>query len=126
LKESDGSLALDIYHAYYFQVQAQLKFYSAAYADFVVWNESQLFIQRVYPDEPFMSVVLEQCKSFIKIGVLPELIGKYYSKDPIVNNPDQENISEIAENELWCYCQQPDGDEEMIACDDKLSKCFKH
>ena len=34
-----------------------------------------------------------------------------------MNNPDQENISEIAENELWCYCQQP-GDEEMIACDD--------
>ena len=67
-----------------------------------------------------MSVVLEQCKSFIKIGVLPELIGKYYSKDPIVNNPDQENISEIAENELWCYCQQP-GDEEMIACDDNTS-----
>ena len=68
-----------------------------------------------------MSVVLEQCKSFIKIGVLPELIGKYYSKDPIVNNPDQENISEIAENELWCYCQQPEGDEEMIACDDNTS-----
>ena len=100
-------------------MQAQLKFYSATYADFVVWNESQLFIQWIYPDEPF--IVLEQCKSFIKIGVLPELIGKYYSKDPIVNNPDQENISEIAENELWCYCQQPEGDEEMIACDDNTS-----
>ena len=69
-----------------------------------------------------MSVVLEQCKSFIKIGVLPELIGKYYSKDPIVNNPDQESISKIAENELWCYCQQPEGDEEMIACDDNTCR----
>ena len=49
-KDEKGDLCLDTYHAYYFQVQAQLKFCSASYADFVVWTDKQLFIQRVYPD----------------------------------------------------------------------------
>jgi hypothetical protein len=59
-EDSCGNLHLDIYHAYYFQVQAQLKFCCTSYADFVVWTEKQLFIQQIYPDEPFITDALEQ------------------------------------------------------------------
>ena len=67
-------LFTDIYHSYYFQVQAQLKFCSASYADFVVWTDSQLFVQQIYPDEPFITNVLKMCNTFIKIGILPDII----------------------------------------------------
>ena len=69
-----------------------------------------------------MSIVLEQCKSFIKIGILPELIGKYYLREPVVNHPDQENIAETEQDELWRYCRQPEGDQQMIACDDNTCR----
>ena len=57
-QDEKGDLYLDPYHAYYFQVQAQLKFCSASYADFVVWTEKELFVQRIFPEEPFISIVL--------------------------------------------------------------------
>ena len=129
LKEDlSGNLYLDIYHAYYFQVQAQMKFCCASYADFVVWTEKQLFIQRIYSDEPFISNVLESCNTFIKIGILPEIIGKYYSKEPVVNvaslDQDQENADPETNQEklLWCYCRQPEDGQEMIACDDNTCR----
>ena len=50
LKEDDGrNLSVNIYHAYYFQVRAQLKFCSALYADFIVWSENWLFFQHNLP-----------------------------------------------------------------------------
>ena len=79
----DGKFSLNVYHAYYYQVQAQIKFSCANYADFVVWREGELAVQRIYPDEPFITAALDECKQFTKIDILPELMGKYYSKVPI-------------------------------------------
>ena len=120
LYKQDASL-LWPYHAYYFQVQAQLKFCSASYADFVVWTEKELFVQRIFHEEPFISLVLQQCETFIKVGILPEMIGKWYSKEPIAKNlPSAEDNgnTETAtdQNELWCYCRQSE-EGEMIGCD---------
>lgn len=130
LKEDlSGHLHLDVYHAHYFQVQAQLKFCCASYADFVVWTEKQLFIQRIYPDEPFITSVLKLCNTFIKTGILPEVIGKYYSKDPVLNitslDQDQDNKDPETDQDelLWCYCRQPECEgQEMIACDDNTCR----
>ncbi len=82
LKETDGNVSLDIYRAYYFQVQLQLKLSETNYCDFVVWNSEDLFIQRLYRDEPFISVASEKCKLFIKLCILPELLRKWYSQEP--------------------------------------------
>ena len=69
--------------AHYFQVQVQLKFSHAQYCDFVVWNDDNLFIQRLLLDEPFISIALEKCKQFMKLCVLPEILGKWYSREPL-------------------------------------------
>ena len=67
------------------------------------------------------------CNTFIKIGILPEIIGKYYSKEPVVNSlssPDQEIIdpTEVDEDKLlWCYCRRPEEGREIIACDNTKS-----
>lgn len=62
LQEKNGEMLLDVYHAYYFQVQVQMKFSDAQYCDFVVWSANSLFVQCLYLDEPFISIALEKCK----------------------------------------------------------------
>ncbi len=83
LSKIGGDLSLDVYHAYYFQVQLQLKLSGANYCDFAVWNEDDLFIQRLTLDEPFVSIAMEKCNEFIQVCVLPEIVGKWYSRDPL-------------------------------------------
>ena len=55
-----GKPILDVTHAYYYQVQAQLKFCSANYCDFVVWREGELFVQKIYSDDAFIASALEK------------------------------------------------------------------
>ena len=64
---------------------------------------------------------------FIKLGVLPELLGKRYSKEPIsLSTPtpeptevEHQDSIEVADGRgLWCYCRKGEVGE-MIACDDE-------
>ena len=80
LPESD-SLELKRDHAYFYQVQTQLAVCEAAYCDFVIWNDTSLFTQRLEPDEPFIDEAIEAVTTFYKVGVMPELVGKWYSKN---------------------------------------------
>ena len=114
-----GEINLDVYHTHYCQVQAQLKFCHAKYEDFVVWREGELFVQQIYPDEPFISIILEKCKLFIRTGILPELAGKWYSKEPISTSNTSE-CGDTTQTELWCYCRKAE-EGKMIGCDN--SKC---
>ena len=68
-------------HAYYYQVQLQLKVCAARHCDFIVWNKEELHVERILPDAPFMAKALEAVVDFYKLGVLPELAAKWYSKN---------------------------------------------
>ena len=83
LKRNDGVTNLKTNHTYFHRVQAQMKFCIVTYCNFVVWREEELFVQRIYPNEKFLATALEKVTSFIKLGVLPELLGKWYSKAPV-------------------------------------------
>lgn len=119
LEEHDGKFSLNESHAYYYQVQAQLKFCNVQYCDFVVWREGELVKQRIYPNEPFITAVLEKCMKFIKICVLPELLGKWCTKEH--TSPKSVAATESTDNDHsdtmhWCYCRMEESGE-MIACD---------
>lgn len=46
-------------------------------------------------DEPFITVitvVLEKCKQFVVMGILPEVVGKWYTKEPIISLLEQEAV----------------------------------
>ena len=73
LDQKDGVYALKKDHHYYYQVQAQMKFSSVNYCDFVVWAETELLVQRIFLDEEFIDTHLKQATIFFKIGILPEL-----------------------------------------------------
>ena len=79
-------------HAYYYQIQAQIKFCNVTYCDFVVWQENELVVQRIFLDEEFISTALEKATLFFKFGVLPENLGKWYSKEPVYLTADVARI----------------------------------
>ena len=91
-----------------------------------MWREGELLAQRIYPDDTFMASALEKCEQFVKVAVLPELLGKWYSKEPIKkaesSNTDVEEIDKDQADDtyqtrlLWCYCRKEESGE-MIACD---------
>ena len=51
----DGSHHLKQIHAYYHQVQAQIKFFEGLYCNFVVWSGKDIIIQRILPDPKFIN-----------------------------------------------------------------------
>ena len=57
-----------------------MKLCNVAYCDFVVWKEEELVIRRIDFEEKFVKDAIEKCTKFCKYGVLPELIGKWYTR----------------------------------------------
>ena len=54
-----------------------------------------------------ISIALDKCKQFIKLCVLPESLGKWYSREPLLLSST--NLKETDQDEtqdLWCYCRK--------------------
>ena len=65
----------------------QMKFYDAEYCDFVVWKkDSALFVQRIDLECVFINNAISEAESFIKVGILPELVGHWYTKSRVVTS----------------------------------------
>lgn len=45
-------------------------------ADFVVWSEKDIVIERILRDRAFFEAECEKIEPFFTYGVLPELVGK--------------------------------------------------
>lgn len=78
LEEDGDSLRLKEDHAYYYQVQLQMKICLVDYADFVVWKD--LFVQRIGIERVFIDDAMQRAKPFVKLGILPELVGKWFTR----------------------------------------------
>ena len=131
----DGVRSLKRSHSYYYQVQLQMHVSSLPYAEFVVWTEKDLFSERILKDPLFVESHIPKAKQFFIYGILPEIIGKWYTHVPVANEdgtvPFPENCDSDDEDtcmadsdedptKLWCYCNQASSGE-MIMCDSK--KC---
>ena len=129
-QQSNGILTLDTNHTYYYQVQAQIELCGAKYCDFVVWREDELHIERIYLNKDFIRNAFDRASTFIKVGVLPELVGKWFSKAPLhqgsTATTDRQNAvsstvtrsTDGREKKLYCICQQEESGR-MIACDNE-------
>lgn len=138
LELHDGMYRLKKDHAYYYQVQMQIKFLESSYCDFVVWREQELIVQRILPDVEFIEHALTQATKFFKYAILPELLGKYYSRLPTQAGDEAETIeplpalhqdqnqqssasqgsktSQDHNQDVWCYCRAEESGE-MIQCE---------
>jgi len=110
LEMVQGNLHLAKSHAYYYQVQAQIHALNVKYADFVVWTQKDIFVERIFPDALFWSECLQKANVFFKKCILPELIGKFYSRPAIANLKQ--------DTDIWCNCRGAEEEQrEMIKCD---------
>ena len=84
-KNKDGGLQLSREHTYNYQVQVQLNVCNLEYGDFVVWTENGLTLERITRDQAFYENAAHKVEHFFIYGVLPEIIGKWYTRKPIAD-----------------------------------------
>ena len=111
---------LDSSHQYYYQVQTQLFACCSSYADFVIatFGESQVkFVtRRILRDENLISEFLQKAEQFFKLCILPELVGKWYSRSSVM--PTEMSTVDADGRYIYCYCKEDKGGD-MIGCDNK-------
>ena len=113
----DGKHHLKKTHAYYHQVQAQMKLCKTLYCDFVVWSERDKTIERILPDQEFIGSAMNKSMEFFKYVLLPELLGKYYTKLPsTTDSVVVEQEEEASAQRVWCYCRKEEHGQ-MIQCE---------
>jgi len=128
-QEGDGSLNLRRSHSYFYQTQMQMQLCQVKYCNFVVWRVGELFHQRIELDEDFVDDAFHRAESFIKLAILPELVGKWFSKqNAMASCPSQDQDSNSASPVYmlsfngWSYCGKDETFDTMIGCDSKDCK----
>ena len=134
MTKQDDLWTLKRNHAYYYQIQLQLEVCKLSYCDFVVWTEKDFAVERIDADKQFFNSVLDSVQHFFVYGILPEIVGKWYTRKPITNSDgvvpiltstnstsEQQDTDESEDmSKLWCYCNEPSFGE-MIQCNN--AKC---
>ena len=78
----------------------------------------------------FFYGIVEQLQHYFTYGILPEIIGKWYSRqlmsnsENIVEMSDSSSTAEVDEEDyenFWCYCNMPSYGR-MIVCDNNTSQ----
>ena len=79
------------------------------YCDFFMWTEKDYFCQRIIQDKDICKTCVEKAELVFRNGVLPEIIGKCFTRVPKVTVYDNKDGSQ------FCYCK---GEviEEMYPC----------
>ena len=139
--EDTGSLTLDKEHAHYYQIQTQLGVTNTESCFFVVWTDVDLFEEQIWFDQQLWVSMGVKAESFFYKAILPELVGKFYSRlsgsgsqevavkalqqQDENNNVKQQdennnvkNSTESTDEERWCYCDQVESGK-MIYCDNQ-------
>ena len=130
-KDENNQWELQREHAYYYQVQVQLNVCNLSSGDFVLWTENGLAMERILRDPTFYAELIGRVEHFFIYGILPEIVGKCYTRKPIANeagvvcvpqttesttHEDKEVDDETDHEKSWCFCGEP-GFGEMIMCD---------
>ena len=115
LESVNQRLQLKRTHNYFYQVQQQLfTLPERRYSDFVVYSidsegNSHIVCDRIYPDPLHSKTVMQKLVMFWKICILPEVLGRWYTRRCDVG----ENFS--TDSNAICFCKgKPSG--KVITC----------
>ena len=97
------------------------------FIDFVIWTEKALFIERIFPDKDFCYQNVSKAKEFFLRGILPELIGRWFSRPTPTpqrtmspENPAAHEAGEGSSSDrppvTICYCRGGEHGQ-MVGCD---------
>ena len=71
-------------HSYFYQVQTQLHVTNRHYFDFVMWSkDSSIIKDRIETEETFFESINHNLQYFFTYGIMPELVGKWYTRKPV-------------------------------------------
>ena len=111
-------------HDYFYQIQTQLGCTGMERAYFVVWTAVDIHVEEIEFCQVTWDKICAESEILFKTAILPELVGKFYSRpskvlqstslNTTVNNND--NSKNVAEDESFCYCEQGEFGT-MICCD---------
>ena len=98
---------------------------------FSLHGDSGLHIERIAKDKDFWCDCVLKAEAFFRICILPELLGKWYSRHT-PTNPSIQSDSNLALSscdcsskgsklQQYCYCQGPE-EVQMIACENVACK----
>lgn len=113
---TEGTITLRQDHSSMYQVQAQMRVAEVMYADFVVWTPQELFTQRILFDETFFDQAYLSMEEFIRTGILPELLAKWFT----VPRPSSTATADLAPE--GCYCGKPIDNADILSCVAKTCK----
>lgn len=113
----DGKYKLKRQHDYYYQCQLQIFVTGRSFCDFVVWTQKELHFERLTLDETLITSALPTAKTFFNICILPELLGKWYTRRHPTTG-DNDPLEYEDDDGSWCHCKERRGGE-MIGCDNK-------
>lgn len=123
---ANGQLHLNKDHAYYYQVQCQLLVSEIKSCDFVVWTTKDFFVEKIMFDEIFCNDMVDCCKLFFKKAVLPELVGKLYSRPLQEEHTAKQNhqinsCSNVQDQLIICICRAvyKEDVDNVIGCDNE-------
>lgn len=125
LEDTGEGKTLKKKHPYFYQVQAQIHLCGKEYADFVVWTEKEVHIERIEPDTELWEEMKEKAENFHAMAIMPELVGRFFSRlntPPLLSSTNdlgnkQSSTSE-PNRDTYCFCQQGETDM-MVACDNQ-------
>ena len=104
LQVVDGKPHLSKEHQYHYQVQTQIFILERAHCDLVVWTKDNVHIECIVGNDAFWGDAVAAATHFFKVGILPELVGKYFTKPP--QDLTNYQIETDDSTEKWCYCQK--------------------
>ncbi len=67
-------------HTYFYQLQLQMSVCDVNYGDFLVWTKKEYAVERIKRDNDFLHSKISAAKHIFTYGILPELIGKCYTR----------------------------------------------
>jgi hypothetical protein len=85
-------------HPYYVQIQTQLNVCEREYCDFFLWLKNDNFLQRITRDAVFWEEMVSKAEIVFRNGVLPELLGKCFTRIPKMTVKNNLNMQQ------YCYC----------------------
>lgn len=113
------------------------------FCDFIVWTEVDFHAERISIDNEFCNNIVKKARSFFINAILPELVGKLFSRPSVetvtanscarvmnslslststpTNSAQSDNLSCESSDLVICICQtvyKPDKDD-VIGCDNE-------
>ena len=80
-KSPSGSLQLNRQHQYFIQCQVHMQVTKRAYCYFVVWHKSGVHVEKIGRDFGLMQENCKKVEEFFRLCVLPELVGKWFTRN---------------------------------------------